>query len=194
MTNQASQGNSMRSPDQTAFLPPSSPAQPAMKQQSEEKTLRPPRLSLLATVLLNPIILVGYYLYLYGPGNTCVAGPLVCNFGEYAAILQIGIILAGCIAIWLLLFLLARWLVETPHGERNQLIRGLRAITDTSKIRPMLLAYGLLLALGLSIGLVKHQINPPIAVLCLFTIFACLHSALGSESRRTRKVEAQTHE
>ncbi|PWT78576.1 MAG: hypothetical protein C5B60_00965 [Chloroflexi bacterium] len=140
----------------------------------------PPRLSLLATVLLNPIILVGYYLYLYGPGNTCVAGSLICNFGEYAAVLQVGIMLAGCLVIWLLLFLIARWLVETPHGDRNLVIRGLRGITDTSRIRPLLLAYGILLVLGLSVGLLKHQANPPIAVLCLFTIFACLLSALGS--------------
>jgi hypothetical protein len=180
MTNPASQGNYMPLPDQGASFRPSSPAQPAMRQQSQVRAMRPPRLSLLATVLLNPIILVGYYLYLYGPGNTCVAGSLICNFGEYAAILQVGIILAGCLVIWLVLFLLARWLVETPHGERNPLIRGLRGITDTSRIRPLLLAYGLLLMLGLGVGLLKHQINPPIAVLCLFTIFACLLSALGS--------------
>jgi hypothetical protein len=135
---------------------------------------------LLATVLLNPIVLVGYYLYLYGPSNTCVAGSLICNFGEYAAILQVGIILAGCLAIWLLLFLLARWLVESPNGDRNPVIRGLRGITDTSRIRPLLSAYGLSLGLGLGIGLLKHQVNPPIAVLCLFTIFACLLSALSS--------------
>jgi hypothetical protein len=180
MTDSASQGNYMPLPDRSVSYPPSSPVQPAMKQPSDVRTMRPPRLSLLATVLLNPIILVGYYLYLYGPGNTCVAGSLICNFGEYAAILQVGIILAGCLVIWLVLSLLARWLVETPHGERNAVIRGLRGITDTSRIRPLLLAYGLILALGLCIGLVKHQVNPPIAVLCFFTIFACLLSALGS--------------
>jgi hypothetical protein len=180
MTNPASQGNYVPLPDEGASFPPSSPTQPTMRQRSEVRAMRPPRLSLLATVLLNPIILIGYYLYLYGPGNTCVAGSLICDFGEYAAILQVGIILAGCLVIWVVLFVLARWLVETPHGERNPAIRWLRGITDTSRIRPLLLAYGLLLVLGLGVGLLKHQVNPPIAVLCLFTIFACLLSALGS--------------
>jgi hypothetical protein len=151
-----------------------------MRRRSKERTMPPPRPSLLATVLLNPIILVGYYLYLYGPGNTCVAGSLICNFGGYAAVLQVGIILAGCLMIWLLLLLLSRWLVATPHGDRNLAIRGLRGITDTSRIRPLLLAYGILLVLALGVGLLKHQVNPPIAVLCLFTIFACLLSALGN--------------
>jgi hypothetical protein len=159
---------------------PSAPAQP--QQTVPNPSRRPPRLALLATLLFNPIILVGYYLYLYGPGNTCVAGSYICSFADYPAIVQVAVILAGCMAIWFLLYLLARWLVETPYGERNALVRGLRAITDTSKMRPLLLVYGLLLVIGLAVGLVKRQLNPPIVVLCLFTAFACLHSALESSS------------
>jgi hypothetical protein len=143
---------------------------------------RPPRVTLLATVLFNPIILVGYYLYLYGPGNTCVAGPVICSFGDDAAIVQIAIIIAGCVAIWLLLFLLARWLVEARYGERNILVRSLRAITNTSSIRPLLLVYGLLLLGGLIVGFLKKELSPPIAALCLFTVLACLHSAWESSS------------
>jgi len=181
--NNQDSGNSNLLPDQAALLTSTS-AEPQQQQLvSRGGSRRPPRLVLLATLLFNPIILVGYYLFLYGPGNTCVAGPLICSFGDYAAILQVAIILAGCVAIWFLLFLLARWLVETPYGERNALVRGLRAITDTSRIRPLLLAYGLLLLLGLFIGLLKKQLNPPIVMLCLFTIFACLHSALDSNTQ-----------
>jgi hypothetical protein len=141
--------------------PPSAPLQSAQPQARSET--RSPRLALLATVLFNPVILVGYYLYWYGPGNTCVAGSLICSFGHYAGIVQVFIIVAGC----------------APYGERFAIIRGLRAITNTSKIRPLLLTYGLLLLLGLFIGLLKEQLNAPITVLCLFTVFACLYSALG---------------
>jgi|GEM_PF-2130520 hypothetical protein len=157
--------------------PPSAPLQSAQPQARSET--RSPRLALLATVLFNPVILVGYYLYWYGPGNTCVAGSLICSFGHYAGIVQVFIIVAGCAAIWFLLYLLVHWLIETPYGERFAIIRGLRAITNTSKIRPLLLTYGLLLLLGLFIGLLKEQLNAPITVLCLFTVFACLYSALG---------------
>src|SRR5262249_53503535 len=104
------------------------------------------------------------------------------SFGEYPAIVQVVVILAGCLAIWLLLHLLARWLVAAPYGERNALVRGLRAISDTSTMRPLLLIYGLLLVTGLVVGLVKRELNPPIVVLCLFTAFACLHSALAAAS------------
>jgi hypothetical protein len=141
-----------------------------------------PRVTLLATLLFNPIILVGYYLYLYGPGNTCVAGPIICSFGDDAAIVQIAIIVAGCLAIWFLLFLLARWLVEARYGERNVLVRSLRAVTNTSSIRPLLLVYGLLLLGGLIVGFLKKELSPPIAALCLFTVLACLHSAWESSS------------
>lgn len=161
---------------------PSAPAQPRQQPPVPSTSRRPPRLALLATLLFNPIILVGYYLYLYGPGNTCVAGSYICSFGDYPAIVQVAIILAGCMAIWFLLYLLARWLVETPYGERNALVRGLRAIIDTSKMRPLLLVYGLLLVLGLAVGLVRRDLNPPIVVLCLFTAFACLLSALETTS------------
>jgi hypothetical protein len=161
---------------------PSAPVQPQPQLPAAEPSRRPPRLALLATLLFNPIILIGYYLYLYGPGNTCVAGSYICSFGNYPAIVQVAIILAGCLAIWFLLYLLAHWLVETAYGERNALVRGLRAITDTSKMRPLLLVYGLLLVIGLVVGLVKRQLSPPIVALCLFTAFACLHSALRTSS------------
>jgi hypothetical protein len=143
---------------------------------------RAPRVTLLATLLFNPIILVGYYLYLYGPGNTCVVGPVICSFGNDAAIVQIAIIMAVCAAIWLLLALLARWLVEARYGERNGLVRNLRALTNTSSIRPLLLIYGLLLLAGMVLSFLKRDLSPPIAALSLFTIFACLHSAWDSGS------------
>jgi hypothetical protein len=161
---------------------PSAPAEEQHQPPMPNLSRRPPGLALLATLLFNPIILVGYYLYLYGPGNTCVAGSYICSFGDYPAIVQVGVILAGCLAIWFLLYLLARWLVETPYSERNALVHGLRAITDVSKMRPLLLVYGLLLVVGLIVGLVKRQLSPPIVVLCLFTAFACLHSALRTTS------------
>ena len=66
MTNPGEPGNSMVLPDQAAFLPPP---------QTRRVSLRGrPSLALLAALLINPIILIGYYLYLYGPGTTCVAG------------------------------------------------------------------------------------------------------------------------
>jgi hypothetical protein len=168
---------------------PSAPAEEHQQLPMPRPSRRPLRLALLATLLFNPVILVGYYLYLYGPENTCVAGSYICSFGDYPAIVQVAIILAGCLAIWFLLYLLARWLVETPYGERNTLVHGLRAITDTSKMRPLLLVYGLLLAIGLIVGLVERQLSPPIVVLCLFTAFACLHSALGTTSAEGGKSE-----
>jgi hypothetical protein len=143
---------------------------------------RAPRVTLLATLLFNPIILVGYYLYLYGPGNTCVAGPVICGFGNDAAIVQITIVIVGCVTIWLLLTLLARWLVEARYGERNVLVRTLRALTNTSSIRPLLLIYGLLLLAGVVVSFLKRELSPPIAALSLFTVFACLHSAWESGS------------
>jgi len=133
-------------------------------------------------LLFNPIILVGYYLYLYGPGNTCVAGPVICGFGNDAAIVQIVIIAVGCVTIWLLLALLARWLVEARYGEHNVLVRSLRALTYTANIRPLLLLYGLLLLAGVVASFLKRELSPPIAALSLFTVFACLHSAWESGS------------
>jgi hypothetical protein len=164
-------------------IPPSSWAEkPERQPVARTGTRRPPRVTLLATLLFNPIILVGYYLYLYGPGNTCIAGSVICSFGDDAAIVQIAIIVAVCVTIWLLLFLLARWLVEARYGERNVLVRGLRALTNISSIRPLLLIYGLLLLGGVVVGFLKQELNPPIAALCLFTVFACLHSAWESSS------------
>jgi hypothetical protein len=136
-----------------------------------------PRVTLLATLLFNPIILVGYYLYLYGPENTCVAGPVICSFGNDAAVVQIAIIVATCVAIWLLLSLLARWLVEARYGERNVVVRSLRALTNVSGIRPLLLIYGLLLLAAVVVSFLKRDLSPPIAAVSLFTVFACLHSA-----------------
>jgi hypothetical protein len=135
---------------------------------------------LLATLLFNPITLVGYYLYLYGPGNTCVAGPVICGFGDDAAIVQIAIVLAVCATIWLLLLLLARWLVGARVEERNVLVRNLQALTNTSTIRPLLLIYGLLLLAGVTVAFLKQELSPPIAALSLFTVFACLQSAWKS--------------
>jgi len=143
---------------------------------------RAPRVTLLATLLFNPIILVGYYLYLYGPGNTCVAGPVICGFGNDAAIVQIAIIVVGCVSIWLLLSLLARWLIKARYGERNVLAHGLRALTNTSNIRPLLLLYGLLLLAGVVVSFLKRELSPPTAALSLFTVLACLHSAWESGS------------
>jgi hypothetical protein len=169
-SNMSNNSYSASSPDGT---PRSQPATAAR---------RAPRVTLLATLLFNPIILVGYYLYLYGPGNTCVAGSVICSFGNDAAIVQIVIIVAACAAIWLLLSLLARWLVEARYGERNVLVRSLRALTNTSSIRPLLLIYGLLLLAGVVISFLKRELSPPIAALSLFTVFACLHSAWESSS------------
>ena len=190
MTNPGEPGNSMVLPDQAAFLPP-----PQTRRVSRRGR---PSLALLAALLINPIILIGYYLYLYGPGTTCVAGSLVCNFGNYPAIVQVALMAGGCVVLGLVLLLLmlglalfhlARRLVEAPSGERNPLIRGLSALTDASRIQPLLLTYGLALLVGLCIGLLKREISPPIVVLSVLTIFACLQSALarGPKERGTAR-------
>ena len=154
--------------------------EPPDRQPVAHAARRPPRVTLLATSLFNLIILVGYYLYLYGPGDTCVAGPVICGIGNDAAIVQIAIVVAVCVTIWLLLLLLARWLVEARYGERNVVVRSLRALSNTYSIRPLLLIYGLLLLAGVTVAFLKKELSPPIAALCLFTVFVCLHSARNS--------------
>jgi hypothetical protein len=134
-----------------------------------------PRLGLLAALLFNPIVLIAYLLYLYGPVRTCVAGSL-CSFGSFPAGTQALLILAGCAALWLLLYALVLRAIEAP-GRGTGLVRLLRDLSRYERIRELLLVYGALLALLLVVALLTGRLTMPAFVVGAFGIFVCLHCA-----------------
>jgi hypothetical protein len=134
-----------------------------------------PRLGLLAALLYNPVVLVVYLLYLYGPVNTCVAGSL-CSFGSYPAVVQALLILAGSATLWLLLYALVLRAIEAP-GRKTGLVRLLRDLARYERIRELLLVYGALLALLLMVALVTRRLTMPSFIVGAFGLFVCLYCA-----------------
>lgn len=148
-----------------------------------------PRLALLAALLYNPVVLVVYLLYLYGPVNTCVAGSL-CSFGSYPGIVQALLILAGSAALWLLLYGLVLRAIEAP-GRGTGAVRLLRDLARYERIRELLLVYGALLALLLVVALVTQRLTMPSFVVGAFGLFVCLYCASSQSAESPPATAAQ---
>src|SRR5579863_5370936 len=77
------------------------PVGPALPLASPPPPLNGSQRALLAALVYNPLALVGYLLYLYGPSNVCMAGPF-CGFATLPSPLQAFLMLLGAVALWLL--------------------------------------------------------------------------------------------
>jgi hypothetical protein len=137
-----------------------------------------PRLALLATALYNPVILIGYLVYLYGPVSSCVVGPL-CSFDQYPGIIQVPLLLASALVLWLVLALSLQRAIEAQGPRQPALLRALAALSDYRRIRDLLLLYGALLGAALILGLQRHAMTLPAFVLGGFTAFVCCFAALS---------------
>jgi hypothetical protein len=135
------------------------------------------RRALLTVLVYNPVMLVAYLFYLYGPSNSCVAGPF-CGFGELPGLAQGMLLLLGAGLLWLLISTGIRWLLDvTPWQSR--FARTLRAITEYRLVRPLFGLYGGTMVLALLIGLVTWRLSPAALILGSATAFVCLRCALG---------------
>ncbi len=137
-----------------------------------------PRLALLATVLYNPVILIGYLVYLYGPVSSCVVGPL-CSFDQYPSIIQVPLLLASALLLWLVLALSLQRAIEAQGPRQPALLRALAALSDYRRIRDLLLLYGVLLGAALILGLQRHAMTLPAFVLGSVTALVCCFAALS---------------
>jgi hypothetical protein len=156
-------------------MPPSLSTQP-------DAGLFSARFALLAAMLYNPFILIGYLVYAYGP-TTCVAGPL-CHFDTFPGALQVLLILAGCALLWLLLYVVVERALEASHARQNRYERVLSSMSDYPTMRPLLAGYGAALALALLIALYTRHSTAPAAVVGAFTAIVSLSGALAGRRPR----------
>jgi hypothetical protein len=141
-----------------------------------------PRFALLAAMLYNPLILLGYLIYTYGPTN-CVAGPL-CRFDTFPSVLQVLLILTGCGLLWLLLYVVVERALEAPRSRQTRYERLLSSMSAYPTMRPLLAAYGAALLLALLVALYTHHASAPAVVVGTFTAIVCLNGALSDRRPR----------
>jgi hypothetical protein len=153
-------------------------------------TTDPARLGVLAAILYNPLLLVGYLLYLYGPSAHCVAGPL-CKFGTYPGAIQIVLLLLGIWLLWLLLVVVVRRILEAP-GWQGRLTRWLRALSDYESVKELLGAYAVALLVVLLISFMAHVLTPTALILGGFTAAVSIRAALLRDLPRDLPHEAPT--
>lgn len=139
----------------------------------------PRRRALLAALLYNPLALVGYLVYLYGPADRCVAGP-VCGFGALHPLLQGFVLLIVAVVLWVGVSFLIRRTLETP-GWHGRWVRGVRAISDYQHIRPLLGLYGATLVVALLVGLFSWRLTPAALIFGGVAALVCLRCAFAPE-------------
>jgi hypothetical protein len=135
------------------------------------------RQALLAALVYNPLMLGAYLLYLYGPGNSCVAGPF-CSFGELPTLVQAILLLLGAALLWMLITVGVRWLLDATPWH-SWFARGVRAVTEYRLVRPLFGVYGAAILVGLLVGLFMWRLTPAALIIGSFTSFVCLRCALG---------------
>lgn len=143
------------------------------------RQVRRRQLALLAAILYNPVILVAYLLYTYGPSRACVAGPL-CSFGAYPGVFQVLLVLVGAALAWLLLAVVIRRALEAP-GRQGPVARALYALSDFGALRELLGIYSVLLLLGIIFALLGHRLTPTAAIVAVFTVVVSLRCALVAD-------------
>lgn len=123
-----------------------------------------PRMLLATAAIYNPAILVGYFLYLYGPGNSCVLGGL-CNFGSFPGIIQLVLLVVGAGIFGAVIFVPLWWLLDEARPARDIVSRTARDMVRFVTIRPLMAGYGIVLLLLLIIGLFSHHVPAPLFLL-----------------------------
>ncbi|HEX6796844.1 MAG TPA: hypothetical protein VF116_03905 [Ktedonobacterales bacterium] len=172
---------SAQTPPPTSSSSHSSPApSPSPSAGTPERVgLFAPRLLLLSAIFYHPAILIAYLLYLYGPGNVCVAGTL-CGFGGYPGLLQALVILAGCALLWLALYALVYRAVAAPGG--GAAADFLRDLSEYPLIAPLLRVYGFVLLVGLLLAVLARHLTIPALVVGGFGALVCFCCA-GSQTK-----------
>lgn len=138
----------------------------------QRRGLFAPRVLLLAAIIYHPTILIGYLLYLYGPGNVCVVGTL-CGYGSYPALVQALALLAGCALLWLAIYTLVYRTIEAPDGGSAAAL--LRNLSDYPLVAPLLRAYGLVILVGLLLAVLARDLTIPALVIGGFGVFVCFY-------------------
>ena len=139
-----------------------------------------PRMLLALAAICNPVILVGYLLYLYGPSNSCVLGGL-CNFGYFPGIFQLILLIVGEVIFGAVVFVPLWWLLDEGRPARDVISRTARDMARFVTIRPLMLCYGIALLLLLIVGLLLHRIPAPLFLLGLASGIICLWCAASPE-------------
>lgn len=133
--------------------------------------------ALLAVLIYNPLALLAYLLYLYGPGQSCVAGPF-CGIGNLPGILQAFLLLVVAGLLWGLITLgLPRLLEAIPW--QSPFARGIRALTEYHLVRPLLGIYGAILVLGLLVALFTGRLTPAALIFGAISAYVCLRCAFS---------------
>jgi hypothetical protein len=171
-------------PFPAASMPGAAPYQPSYPSPMvvvEPVTAPPPlegrRQALLAALVYNPLMLGAYLLYLYGPGNSCVAGPF-CSFGALPTVVQAILLLLGAGLLWMLITVGVRWLLDATPWH-SWFARGVRALTEYRLVRPLFGIYGSAILVGLLVGLFMWRLTPAALIIGGSTAFVCLRCALG---------------
>ena len=139
-----------------------------------------PRMLLAVTVIYNPTLLIGYLLYNYGPTNSCVLGGL-CGFGGFPGIIQLFLLIVGAGVFTAIVFVPLWWLLDEARPARDIVSRTARDMMRFVTIRPLMVGYGLVLALLLIIGLLVQRVPSPLFLLGLSSAVLCFWCAAGSE-------------
>lgn len=133
--------------------------------------------ALLAVLIYNPLALVAYLLYLYGPGESCVAGP-ICGIGTLPGILQAFLLLVAAGLLWALVTLgLPRLLEAIPW--QSPFTHGVRALTEYHLVRSLLGIYGCILVLGLLAALFTGRLTPAALIFGAVSAYVCLRCAFS---------------
>ena len=138
-----------------------------------------PRMLLAVAAIYNPAILIGYLLYNYGPGNSCVLGGL-CGFGGFPGIIQLFLLIVGAGVLTAVAFVPLWWLLDEARPARDIASRIARDMVRFVTIRPLMVGYGFILAVLLIIGLLFHRIPPPLFLLGLASAVICFWCAAES--------------
>jgi hypothetical protein len=133
--------------------------------------------ALLAALVYSPLALVGYLVYLYGPGNVCMAGPF-CGFATLPSPLQAFLMLLGAVLLWLLVTLGSPRLLAAIPWQSGFAV-SVRALTEYRLVRPLLGIYGGTLALALLVELFTGRLNPGALILGTVSAYVCLRCAFA---------------
>ncbi|HEY1389406.1 MAG TPA: hypothetical protein VGF38_12755 [Ktedonobacterales bacterium] len=139
-----------------------------------------PRMLLAVAAIYNPALLIGYFLYIYGPSNSCVLGGL-CGFGGFPGIIQVFLLIVGAGIFMAVVFVPLWWLLDEARPARDIVSRAARDMMRFVTIRPLMAGYGVMLALLLIVGLLVQRIPPPLFLLGFSSAVICFWCAASSE-------------
>lgn len=139
-----------------------------------------PRMLLAVAAIYNPALLIGYFLYIYGPSNSCVLGGL-CGFGGFPGIIQVFLLIVGAGIFMAVVFVPLWWLLDEARPARDIVSHTARDMMRFVTIRPLMASYGVVLALLLIIGLLVQRVPPPLFLLGFSSAVICFWCAASPE-------------